>query len=372
MRLASYLAAPAVLAGIYHLIALVAGLSRLAKRDRHECLSYPPVSILKPVRGRDPRFYEAIRSHALIDYPEFEILFGVNDPDDPACEDIARLAAEFPGRAIRLVSCPRKLPNAKVAVLAELAREARHPVLVINDSDIVVARDYLRHVIPLLDSPKAGLVTCLYRARGESWPARWEALGIATDFAPSVLVARALGVAEFALGSTMAVRAADLRRIGGFESIGDYLADDYQLGRCITELGYHILLAPTVVETHLSGETWGDVWRHQLRWSRTIRVSRAAGYLGYVITNASVWAIVAAVAGAWRVAVASLGIRILAGVAMGALVLQDRNVARYWFLMPFRDLWGFAVWVAGLAGSTVEWRGQKLRLTPEGRIVNQS
>jgi ceramide glucosyltransferase len=374
----NYLAGPALVAGVYHLIALMAGLGRRLSpgstaRDRRESPSYPPVSILKPVRGRGPGFYEAIRSHALIDYPQFEILFGMNQPDDPAREDVARLAAEFPEHAIRLVVCPRKLPNGKVAVLADLAREARYPVLVINDGDILVERDYLRAVVPPLDAvPQAGLSTCLYRARGATFPARWEALGIATEFAPSVLVARCIGVAEFALGSTMVLRAADLARIGGFEAIGDYLADDYQLGRRITELGYRIVLARAVVETRLSGETWSDVWRHQLRWARTIRVSRPSGYFGYVITNASVWSALAAAAGAWPVAAACLAVRMLAGVVTGVLVLGDGDVARRWFLMPLRDLWGFAVWLAGTVGSTVEWQGEKLRLDKEGRIIGVS
>ena len=363
-----WLAVPAVLAGIYHLIACFAACKRLLARPAQGVAAYPAVSILKPIHGRDPDFYGAIRSHALLDYPEFEILFGLSDPRDPAREDIERLLREFPGGRIRLVECSRGMPNGKVAVLAGLAREARHPVLVINDSDIVVEADYLRQVISLLAEPKCGLATCLYRARGTSWPARWEALGIATDFAPSVLVARTLGIAEFALGSTIALRAADLERAGGFAAIGDYLADDYQLGRRISELGYRIALAYTVVETHLSGETWGDVWRHQVRWARTIRVSRAGGYFGYVITNASVWALVAAAGGVWRIALASLAARILAGVITGWLVLRDRSVPRFWFVMPFRDLWGFAVWLAGAAGSTVDWRGEKLRLASDGRI----
>lgn len=367
----TYLAVPAVLAGIYQLIALLAALKKFRQKHRQECLFYP-VSILKPVHGRDPGFYEAIRSHAVLDYPEYEILFGVNDPADPARADIERLTAEFPGRAIRLIECSRTMPNPKVAVLAELAGEARYPVLVINDSDIAVEKDYLQRVVEGLAEPRAGLVTCLYRASGTSWPARWEALGIATDFAGSVLVARAIGVAEFALGSTMALRSADLGRAGGFEAIGDYLADDYQLGRRITELGYRIVLAELVVETHLPFESWGASWRHQVRWSRTIRVSRPAGYYGYVITNASVWALVAAIAGAWPVAAASLAVRILAGVATAGLVLRDRHAARLWLLIPFRDLWGFGVWLAGLAGSTVEWRGERLRLDREGRIVRGS
>jgi ceramide glucosyltransferase len=128
------------------------------------------------------------------------------------------------------------------------------------------------------------------------------------------------------------------------------------------------VLASTVVETRLSDESWGQVWRHQLRWSRTIRVSRTAGYVGYVITNASVWAILAALSGWWPLALGCLAIRILAGRVTSTLVLGDGESARLWFLMPFRDLWGFAVWAAGLAGSTVEWRGKKLRLDREGRI----
>jgi len=361
------LAAPAILAALYHLMALMAALRFKNTWPKPE-YDFPPVSILKPVHGRDPEFYEAIRSHALLDYPEFEILFGLNDADDPARDDIARLAKEFPERVIRTVPCGGDLPNGKVAILAELERHARYALLVVNDSDITVERAYLRMVVAPLEEPGTGLVTCLYRARGASWPARWEALGIATDFTPSVLVARAAGVAEFALGSTMAFRSAELKRIGGFEAIGDYLADDYQLGRRIRELGYKIVLASTVVETRLSDESWRQSWRHQLRWSRTIRVSRTAGYVGYVITNASVWAVLAVLSGWWPVALVCLAIRIVAGVVASTLVLGDRESANLWFLMPFRDLWGFGVWAAGLAGSTVEWRGKKLRLEREGRI----
>jgi ceramide glucosyltransferase len=367
----TYSAVPAIFAGIYHLIALLAALRRAGARKPEESRFHPGVSILKPVHGRDAKFYEAIRSHAVLDYPEYEILFGLNDPDDAAREDIMRLAAALPERTIRVIECPPNMPNAKVASMAELARAAKYPVLVINDSDIAVEKDYLLTVVAPLEDPKTGLVTCLYRASGESWPARWEALGIATDFAPSVLVARAIGIAEFALGSTMAIRAADLKRIGGFAVIGDYLADDYQLGLRITKLGTRIVLAPAVVETRLSDDRWGAVWRHQVRWSRTIRVSRTSGYFGYVITNASVWALLAAAAGAWPIGVAALAMRLASGIVTGRFVLGDRDTARLWFLIPFRDLWGFAVWIAGLGGSTVQWRGIRLRLNRDGRIVRE-
>jgi ceramide glucosyltransferase len=367
-----WLAIPAFAAAAYYLLAIVAaarwGRHMAAPRSRDGSL---PLSILKPVHGRDPRFYEAIFSHAAQEYPEFEILFGVSDPSDPALEDIRRLKREFPGRHIEIVAVETGAPNAKVGVLAELAKRARYPLLLVNDSDIVVPPGYLRAVTAPLEDPKVGLVTCLYRGVAESWASRSEALGIATEFAPSVLVARLLGQAEFALGSTMVFRTETLRRMGGFETIAHYLADDYQLGRHISELGYRIEFAPVVVETDLGGESWAETWRHQLRWARTIRVSRPAGYFGYVVTHATFWALVALAAGQWWAAAAAIGLRMVAGAVVGAGVLHDRRIAKDFWLMPLRDLFGFAVWLAGLFGHTVQWRDRELRLHPDGRIHAQ-
>ena len=367
-----WLAIPAVAAAAYYLLAIVAAVRwrrhMAAPRSRDGSL---PLSILKPVHGRDPRFYDAIFSHAAQDYPEFEILFGISDPRDPALEDIARLKREFPGRRIEVAVVETNAPNAKVGVLAELAKRARHPLLLVNDSDIVAPPGYLRAVTAPLADPKVGLVTCLYRGAADSWAARSEALGIATEFAPSVLVARLLGQAEFALGSTMVFRVETLRRVGGFEAIADYLADDYQLGRHISEMGDRIEFAPVVVETDLGGESWAQTWRHQLRWARTIRVSRPAGYFGYVVTHATFWALVALAAGQWWAAAAALGLRMVAGVVVGAGVLHDRRIAKDFWLMPARDLFGFAVWLAGLFGHTVQWRDRELRLHPDGRIHAQ-
>ena len=215
--------------------------------------------------------------------------------------------------------------------------------------------------------PAPGLVTCLYRARGESPAARFEALGIATEFASSVMTARLLGQAEFALGSTMAFRAETLRAIGGFESIADYLADDYQLGRRIHELGLRIEFAPAVVETNLGAGSWSETWRHQVRWSRTIRVSRPGGYIGYAVTHATVWSLLALAAGQFQIAAAALGLRMAAGILTAAALRDRRSLQAFW-LMPLRDCFGFAVWLAGAFGRTVRWRGRDLILTPDGRI----
>jgi ceramide glucosyltransferase len=320
------------------------------------------------VHGRDPRFYEAIVSHATQKYPEFEILFGCNTPDDPALQDIARLQRDFPHVRIQCVIVSTDAPNAKVGLLMELAARARYPILLVNDSDIVVEPGYLHAVTAPLADPEIGLVTCLYRAAASSTASAAEALGIATEFAPSVLVARLLGVAEFALGSTMVFRAEDLARIGGFAMISNFIADDYQLGLHITRLGKRIEFAGQVVETDLGAGSWGDIWRHQLRWSRTIRVSRPSGYYGYAVTHATLWSLVALASGHWGVAGATMAVRMAGGIWTGAGILRDRNVLpRFWWI-PLRDLFGFAVWLGGLSGDTVHWRDQVLKLRPDGKI----
>ena len=365
-----FLAIPAIAAAAYYLLAVVAAAVWRKRLAWHGGAgTRPPVSILKPVHGKDPRFYEAIRSHALQHYKEYEILFGFTNADDPAVAEIERLKREFPRMRIEAVLVSSHTPNAKVGVLAELARLARYQVLLVNDSDIVVEPGYLEEATAPLSDSGIGLVTCLYRARSDSPAAGCEALGIATEFAPSVMVARLLGQAEFALGSTMVFRAETLRRIGGFEAIGKYLADDYQLGKHIRALGLRIEFAAVVVETGLGGGSWGQVWRHQLRWSRTIRVSRPLGYFGFGVTQATVWALVAFAAGQWWAGAAALGLRVAAGAITGERILQDPRVTPRLWLIPVRDLFGFAVWVCGLFGRRVEWRDSQLELRADGTIL---
>ena len=367
-----WLAIPALAAACYYALAILSAALWRRSVALPEAVHFaPPLSVLKPVHGRDPRFYEAILSHAVQDYPEFELLFGLTTPNDPAIADIERLRREFPGRRIDIVIVETDAPNAKVGVMAELARRARHQVLLVNDSDIVVTPGYFQTVVAPLRDPRIGLVTCLYRGHSESWASHFEALGIATEFAPSVLVARLLGQAEFALGSTMVFRADSLHRIGGFEAIAKYVADDYQLGAHIRKLGYRIEFAPVVVETDLGAGSWAHTWQHQLRWSRTIRVSRPAGYYGYAVTHATFWALVAFAAHQWWAGALALAIRMIAGVMVGAAILKDRGVlARFW-LIPLRDLYGFAVWAAGASGNRVQWRDRSLLLSSGGIIQPQ-
>lgn len=230
-----------IAAAFYQLLAVIACIRHLLRRPT-AASELPHVSILKPVRGADAEFYDAIRSHAEQDYPEFELLFGVRDPADSAIAHVHRLVAEFPHIPIRLIHTSTVTPNPKVGVLIDLAREARHPVLVVNDGDIRVPSGYLQRIVAPLANGTAGLVTCIYKARADSFPARFEALGIATDFAPSALVAPLVGVNEFGMGSTLAFEAATLRQLGGFQAVSPYIADDYQLGKAVSRLDRKVVL----------------------------------------------------------------------------------------------------------------------------------
>ncbi|MCA2964590.1 MAG: bacteriohopanetetrol glucosamine biosynthesis glycosyltransferase HpnI [Acidobacteriota bacterium] len=354
----------------YQLIALLASIKRLFQTDPPPT-AFPPISILKPVYGADPQFYAALRSHAAQDYPHFEILFSVASPDDPAVPHIERLMAEFPHRPIRLLSRETVTPNRKVGALIDLVQAARYDVLLINDGDILAPPNYLRTIMGGLEQPGVGLVTALYRGRAESVAGLAEALGVATDFAPSALVAPLVGVAEFAMGSTLLLRRADLAAIGGMEVLADRIADDYQLGLEISKLGKRVHLSTAVVETSLGARGWREAHQHQLRWARTIRVSRGGviGYLGMPVTFATVWAIVALLAGEWALGFLLLAMRLNVAIVAGMMGLEDRNVLWLLGFVPLRDLWGAAVWVNGLWGDTVEWGGRRLRLRADGRIV---
>ncbi|MFN0104465.1 MAG: glycosyltransferase [Bryobacteraceae bacterium] len=355
----------------YQFVALIACIRRMFQ-TRPQPDAMPPISILKPVRGADPLFYSAVCSHAQQDYPHFELLFAVSDRHDPAVPIIERAIAEFPERRIRLIVSSTVTRNPKVGALIDLEKEALYEVLLVNDGDIRAPQGYLKTLAAELEQPGIGLVTALYRARAQHVPGQVEALGVATDFAPSTLVAPFVGVTEFAMGSTLFFRRADLRAIGGFEALGDYLADDYQLGRLITRSGKRTHLSSCIVETNLGARTWREAWDHQLRWARTIRVSRGGvlGYLGLPVTFGTLWALVAFLTGNPFFGFILFALRLNVAVLAGLLILEDRNVVFRLSLMPLRDLAGVAIWVAGLFGNTVKWGGRRLKLAPGGRIEN--
>ena len=333
-----------------------------------------PVSILKPLKGTDPEMYESLRGHCLQDYPEYEIIFGVNDPTDPSRHLVERLKSEFPQLSIRWMVCAKNLgANIKVSNLTQMLVEAKYDRVLVNDSDIRVPLDYLRRVMAPLADPQVGLVTCLYRGvPGGTLGSRLESIGISTDFSAGVLAARTLeGGIHFGLGSTLAFRRSDLAAIGGFEALVDYLADDYEIGRRMAKRGLRVRLSDVVVETYLPAYTLRQFVDHQLRWGRTVRDSRRWGYLGLVLTFGVPWALLSGllslslsrgILAAWAPLVAVIGLRVAVAMLVGWSVVRDRQLLALLPLLPLRDVAALLVWIASLAGHTVVWRGDSFRV----------
>lgn len=336
----------------------------------------PPVSILKPLRGTDPHIYECFRSHCLQDYPQFEIIFGVDDPQDPVVADVERLKQEFPGVSIRMVVCSQRLgPNTKVSNLIQMQLMARHPYLLVNDSDIHVPTDYLRRVMEHFRRPRVGVVTCFYRGfAGKTLGSRLEALGISGEFMGGVLAARQIeGGMHFALGSTLAMSREALAAIGGFAGMLDYLADDFELGYRAARAGYEVVLADLVVETFVPDYSFGEFLQHQMRWGRSTRDSRRWGYVGLVFTYGFFWAILAAIFSrgatwAWALLGAAFFVRLLTALVVGVGVLHDSQIVRDLWLVPLRELISVAVWVVSFFGHTITWRGKRF-LVRNKRLV---
>src|SRR6202158_5514098 len=336
----------------------------------------PPVSILKPLKGVDPEIWESFCSHCEQEYPEFQLIFGVSDPGDPAIEVVRKLQAKYPNLPIELIVCDRVLgANIKVSNLVQMLPAARHELLLVNDGDIRVPSDYLRKVITPVADASVGLVTCLYRAvAGPTLGSRLEALSISTDFVPGVLSARLLerGL-HFGLGSTLAFRRRDLEAIGGFEALLDYLADDYELGRRITATGKRVELSAATVTTFLPAYTLWQFFRHQLRWSRTIRDARRWGYIGLLFTFGLPWALVTLLAArgaewAWSLLAMTFAVRMAVGCVAAIVVLNDDQFFRYILLLPLRDLIAPFVWAASFVGNRVHWRGDVFDLK-DGRLT---
>lgn len=339
----------------------------------------PGVSVLKPLRGADPRMYAGFASHCAQTYNgPFELIFGVGSMTDAAVAEVQRLEAEFPEIALRLIECPARLgTNGKVSSLAQMLPHARFEHVLVNDSDIFVAPGYLREVMgpfaaevrsPAVERP-LGLITVPYigQASGTAF-SRLEALGIATDFIPGVLAARALeGGLRFGLGSTLATTKTALAAIGGFEALADQLADDYELGARLYRAGYRVELVGEIVATSIPPYTLRGFADHQLRWSRSTRDSRRAGYLGLLFTYLLPWALFTVVASGgelWSLSLLSVALLVRVAVALGVGVglLRDGQVLRDLFLLPFRDLCGLFFWAWSYADDTVIWRGERFRL----------
>ena len=372
----------------YYLAAIVAARVFLSARRAPLAPFAPGVSILKSLKGLDPGMLDAFRSHCHQNYlGEFEMLFGISSLDDPAVPAVRQLQAEFPNQNIQLIECPQRLgSNGKVSTLAQLATRARHDFLLVNDSDITVGPHYLSRVMAHFAPPEqqqfhqpprpVGLVTALYRGRMHgTFGSRLESLGIATDFMPSVLVARMLeGGLRYGLGSTLAVSRDALQHIGGFEALVDHLADDYELGERIYNAGYRVALSSEVVETSVPAYRWSGFCDHQLRWLRTVRDARPGGYAGLLFTHGFSLALLNVIASGlspislWLLALMFF-LQLSLAMTVGAEVLGDHQVLPNLWLLPLRDLVAFGLWIAGFAGNTIVWRGERFEVR-QGKLYH--
>ncbi len=364
-------------AGCYHLFSLYS-VWEFFRKERKEALPpyHIPVSIVKPLKGIDPGFEENLRTFCEQDYPEYEVLFGFSDPADDAIPRVNGMAATLPGCNVRtVIGTGRPSVNRKVSNLEGLVESARHPILAISDSDMRVDRSYLgRSMAEYCSARNVGLVTSLYKiSNPESIGAALESLTIALDFIPSVLVARRLEGVTFGLGASLVLSKKALEEIGGFAAIGDYLADDYQLGNRLWKRGYSIVLSRHVIENVAGPMSVADFCRHQLRWARTYRASRPKGFAGYGITHMVPFSLLLLVAeGPTDLSLSVLGsavmVRYVLAYVLHRKVIHSRQWLKWLVLVPIKDILGFGIWAWSFTSRTVSWRGSKYRILKHGKI----
>ncbi len=363
------------------LVAAAAQKFRRAKGRRSSgTAAIPPVTLLKPVYGSEPRLRENLESFFRIDYPKYEIVFGTRYADDPALAVVRELRARYPHVRTRIVLAGEPdRPNAKVCALTRMVAAASYELLVISDSDVQVAPNYIEEVTRPLHDPGVGLVTCLYRGvpTGGLW-SRLEALGMSVEMTSGVLVADMMEGMKFALGPTMATRKSVLRMLGGVEVLSDYCADDYVLGKLVAAAGLRVVLSDHVIGHVVVGQAMRSSLSHQARWMKSTRFSRPLGHAGSGMTFAMPFGLLGLAAGlssshavlGLSVLALAFGNRIAQALIAGYAVVNDRESLRYCWLYPLRDLLGFLLWSWSFAGgSTIIWRNHRYRLLDGGRMV---
>jgi len=335
--------------------------------------SKPPISILKPLCGHDDSLEDNLRSCFDQVYPEFEIIIAVHTAGDPAAPVAEKVIREYAGRvrARLIITGESTIPNAKSYSLNRLVREARFDLLLMSDSDVWVEPDLLARVAREFHNLQVGLVTCPYLAvAGKSMWSRLEAIGMNTELLGGVLVARMLDGMRFALGCTVAIRRNVLDAMGGFSYLQEFLAEDFVIGQRAAELGHEVVLSSSVIQHRIGSQGMMKNLSHRLRWARSTRRSRPAGYWGQLFTYPlplalllwSVWP------PAWPAVLLTLLVRSAAAAATANYILKDPLIRKEWWLLPVQDVLGFIVWMGGFLGDTIVWRDRKCTVLRDGRL----
>ena len=372
----SWLAAVCLLiaaAGCIYLLGAALLVDRFARRATAGSGERVSVTILKPLHGDEATLEENLLSFCTQDYPApMQLIFGVEDVRDPAVAIATRLIERFPDRQLELVIDGRRHgANDKVSNLVNMAERIGNDVVVLSDSDMRVPPDYLARVVGALQRPGIGGVSCLYHGipAGGIW-SRLSALAIDTHFLPNVILGVSLGLAKPCFGSTIAMRRTALAEIGGFKAFADALADDYAVGDALRARG-HAVAIPSFTIGHVCVEsTWVELWRHELRWARTIKAVDPAGYAGLAVTHPLPFAFLGGLFGGGTAALT------LIALAIACRAVLCRSVERafglmphpYW-LLPARDLLSFAAFIVSYLGASVTWKGHDFRVTSEGNLV---
>ncbi len=352
---------------------LVQGAFSLALARRFICRpaavpsARPPITVLKPLHGDEPLLEDALASLFTQDYPGLQLVFGVQDPADPALHTVDRLRARYPALDVTVVvNAAQHGLNRKVSNLINMYPAAKHDLIVIADSDIHAEPGYLDQLVAALEAPGVGLVTTLYTGlrSNESLVARLGAAGINHGFLPGNLMARWLGRQD-CLGATMALRRETLERVGGFAALVSHLADDAVLGCRVRALGTSVALAGTIAATTVPESAMRALFNHELRWARTTQKLEPVGYALSAMQHPLAWATLAVAVDpdsrwAWAMLLLAWGLRWLTTRGIERVLGLDSGLAA-WFL-PVRDLLSLAVLLASYGGDRVAWRGHILRV----------
>ncbi len=337
---------------------------------------WPPVTILKPIHGLEKNQRINLRSTCLQDYPNFQVVFSVQELDDPAIPLLKEIQQEFgPDRVTVAIENTRSGTNGKINNMIGGLMHARHEILVISDSDVRLRPDYLKAIVAPLADPEVGCVCTLYKAScAQRWYEKVELLTLNADFMTSVVFAHVTGASKFCLGASAAVRRTTLNEIGGLEALADYLVEDYEMGRRIWESGRRIAVVPYIVDTIVDLRSPSQWWNHQVYWDQNTRAARPIAFFSTVMIRSVPFALLTVlVRGADRISFAILAAAVLLRLASSALMLgmgfRDREGLRSLWLLPFRDLASLVSWLLAFTKRTTIWRGAEFVLTRDGRLM---
>jgi ceramide glucosyltransferase len=335
----------------------------------------PPITVLKPIYGLDKGLEENLLSLCRQDYPDYQIVLAVQRTDDPALPLLRRLADIYRDRVTLVVKVSEPVVNGKVQNLTNALTAARHDVLIISDSDVRLAPDYLRVMAAPLADDTVGYVCSMYRSVGAGrWFEKLELLSLNADFVPSLIFAAVTGASDFCIGATVAFRKTDLERTGGMAALGDYLVEDYELGRRLMRLGKTMVIVPHVVDIIADYPSFSRWWHHQVYWDQNTWAANPLGFVLTILTRAVPFALAFALIRGFdtvglNVLMAALGVRLATAGWISAAYLGDREGIKALWLLPIRDLFALASWYVAITRRSFEWRGHRFGLTKDGRIV---